>query len=286
MSKKLGALVGVCAAVAAAGAGGHLSNFSNHEQTGSGVEVGAATVEDRAMAALAIGQLSGVITVNGEYNLDRIGPVNCDIKIQAILPFTAYATLQLADLQLHKSAPDAAGKVDISATVQGSVKALNPHTKFNDLLHPASIKETDDNFDFTNICGTGDAQGLINKVLDVGGKATATVAECMVNSLSAKTVLDGNGNKIETEPSKQIHLLYERGLKSTIKALYPNEKTITIKWPDEDPSYDPTNSPLFKALSTTIKNESSGGYKVNADAVNNCAFDTVKISLSPQKSSN
>lgn len=241
------------------------------------IEVGAPDTRVDHIAAFAVGMISGEVTVKGHRNIVRAGPIpNCKIDLDLTIPFIAEPIIELKDVEVTTGTPDTAGKYDLVADVTGDVKILNPRS----ILNNPQVDFDEGGF---NHCSDGSYSGLINNILKIGGLATDTTAQCMVDTVNTQTILDTNGNPIETDASQAIHQIYEDDLRTDLQALYPNAKKIDINWPAPDPNYDVTQTPSYKALSEAISDLEDEDYKINADPVKSCTFESLTLDVSPTK---
>ena len=240
------------------------------------IEVGRPTTSVEHLAAFAVGKISGVITVVGSYDKTRWGPApNCNVDISMELPFIAEPIVELKDLEITTSTPDASGGINVTARLTDDVKVLNPRT----ILRDPVVEHSGNGFG--QMCDEENYDTLINTMWEVGGKATNTAAECLVSSVNTQYVTDTAGNRLQTDSSAEIQQIYKDDLTLALQALYPNARTVDVIFPEPNPNYNISQSESYKELAAAIAETDDDKYDINTEAVETCTFESLSLDVTP-----
>lgn len=255
-------------------------NEFRKEEAGIDMQLSVGPVDTRVdhLAAFAVGKLSGEVPVNASYDKTRWGPLpNCNIDIQMRTPYIAEAIVELGDIEIHKSDFTESNGFDIHAVVTDDVKPLNARNILDDRL---VFEHSGDGFG--QMCDPGNYTTLISDMWNTTAHATYTAAECLTQSVYTNYVTDSNGNRIQSEPNREIHDIYADGLKQSLSALYPDANEITVEFPDMPGDYNVALSESHQALAKILAEAGNGDhkYKIDTEAVDSCRFESVAIDVS------
>lgn len=242
----------------------------------NGIDIitGPVSSEVQHLSAFAVGRITGVVTVHGDYDLVRWGPApNCNINMTMELPFLAEPIIRIGDLAISTEV-NANGLLDVTATLQGEVEALNPRSVLTDAII------SHDGNGWGQMCSEGNYEKLFDNMWDIGAEATNTAVDCLTGSIHIQYYTDANGTQVQTEASAELHQLYKDDLALSLRAIYPTAENIDVIFPDLPSDYNPNATDAVRELQNVIAEANNDDkYVFDTEAVDSCIFESVSIDL-------